>query len=45
MMYLGLAILFIGTIWFLIVAFSENILWGLGCLFLVPVSLIFLIMH
>ena len=35
----------VGSIWFLIVAFKESILWGVGC-FLIPfVSLIFLIMH
>ena len=35
----------IGSIWFLIVAFKENIFWGLGCIFLPFVSLIFLCMN
>ncbi len=41
----GGLICFIGGIWFLIMAFSENILWGLACLFLPIVSFIFLILH
>ena len=40
----GIAAL-VGGIWFLIVAFQENILWGLGCLFIPFVALVFLIMH
>jgi hypothetical protein len=35
----------VGGIWLLIVAFSESILWGLGCFFIPFVSLIFVIMH
>jgi len=35
----------IGVAWFAIVAFRESVLWGLGCLFLPVVSLIFLIAH
>ena len=35
----------IGGIWFLVVAFQESVLWGLGCLLFTPVALIFLIMH
>ncbi len=41
----GLIMGLIGGIWFLVVAFQENVLWGLGCLFVPFVSLIFLIMH
>ena len=41
----GLIVAIIGGIWFLIVAFQESVLWGLGCLLFSPVSLIFLIMH
>jgi len=41
----GLFISLIGTIWFLIVAFSESILWGLGCLLIPFIPLIFLILH
>ena len=43
--YLGLIILVIASIGFLIAAFKESILWGLGCLLLGPVSIVFLIMH
>lgn len=41
----GIVISVIGGIWFLIVAFSESIFWGVGCLFIPLVSLIFLILH
>ena len=41
----GMVVSLIGGIWFLVVAFQESILWGLGCLFVPFVSLIFLIMH
>lgn len=43
--YLGLAVFIIGGIGTLIAAFKTSILWGLGCLLLAPVSLIFLILH
>ena len=42
--YLGIVIGLIGGIWLLVVAFKESILWGLGCLFLPIVSLVFAIM-
>jgi len=35
----------VGGIWFLVVAFQESPLWGLGCIFFPPVSLFFLISH
>lgn len=31
-----------GAIWFLVVAFQESVLWGLGCFFCGIVQLIFL---
>ena len=34
-----------GGIWFLVVAFQESILWGIGCLLVPFVALIFLFMH
>lgn len=43
--YLGLALLVIGGIGTLIAAFKTGILWGIGCLLIAPVSLIFLILH
>ncbi|MCA9197254.1 MAG: hypothetical protein KDA87_06935 [Planctomycetales bacterium] len=41
----GLMICVAGGIWFLIAAFSESILWGIGCLLFSPVSLVFLVLH
>lgn len=41
----ALFVIVIGAIWMLIQAFSESVLWGLGCLFLAPVQLAFLIVH
>ena len=43
--YLGIALLILGGIGALMVAFKTSILWGLGCLLIAPVSLIFLILH
>ena len=43
--YFGLAVFVIGGIGTLIAAFKTSILWGLGCLLVAPVSLIFLILH
>lgn len=41
----GIIIGIIGGIWMLIEQFKTGILWGLGCLFLPFVSLIWLILH
>jgi hypothetical protein len=35
----------IGTIWFYVEAFKENVMWGLACLFVPFASLLFLILH
>ena len=43
--YLGLAVFYYWGNWFLIAAFKNSILWGLGCLLLYPVSIIFLILN
>jgi uncharacterized membrane protein len=43
--YIGFFIIIIGAIGFLIAAFKESIFWGLGCLLLSPVSIVFLLMH
>ena len=43
--YLGLFVFIIGGIGTLIAAFKTSIWWGLGCLLLAPVALIFLIAH
>jgi hypothetical protein len=42
---IGAIVSIIGGIWFLIVAFRQSVWWGLGCLFVPFVSLVFLIMH
>ena len=44
-MAIGWLVCAIGGIWSLVVAFRTSILWGLGCLFVPFVSLIFLILH
>ena len=41
----GYVVGLVGAIMFLIVAFKESVLWGLGCLFIPFVSLFFLISH
>lgn len=42
----GMLLSIIGSLWFLVVAFSEGgILWGLGCIFIPFVFLIFLIVY
>ena len=42
---LGLLVLVIGTMWFVFAAFMENVLWGLGILFIPPLWLLFLALH
>lgn len=41
LVYLGLLVFIIGGIGTLIAAFKTSILWGLGCLLIAPVSLLF----
>lgn len=45
LVYLGFFIVLIGSIGFLIAAFKNSILWGIGCLLLSPISIVFLILH
>ncbi len=45
LLYVGLGIFIIGGIGTLIAAFKTSILWGIACLLIAPVSLLFLIMH
>ena len=45
LVYLGLFVFIIGGIGTLIAAFKTSILWGLGCLLIAPVSLLFLVTH
>ena len=44
-LYLGIVILIIGWILFLIEAFKQSILWGLGCFLFAPLCIIFLIFY
>jgi hypothetical protein len=41
----GYLLLAVGAVWFLVAAFMESILWGLGCMFIPFVGLFFLILH
>lgn len=45
LMFLGCIGVVIGGIWFLIETFKTGVLWGLCCLFIPFVSLIWLVMH
>lgn len=45
LMLAGFIGVLIGGIWFIVVAFQESALWGLGVLFIPFVSLIFLVVH
>ncbi len=45
LLYVGLGIFIIGGAGTLIAAFKTSIPWGIGCLLIAPVSLLFLIMH
>lgn len=42
---LGIALMWIGIIWLLIVAFFENVMWVVGSILLPPVGLIFVLSH
>lgn len=42
---IGILIFVIGGILFLIEAFKESIFWGIACLLITPVVLVFTVMH
>lgn len=42
---IGLIIFVIGGIGFLIATFRTSLLWGLGCLFISPLQIIYLFVH
>ena len=44
-LFLGLGIFVLGGIAFLIAAFRTSIMWGLGCIFIAPVQIIYLFAH
>jgi hypothetical protein len=41
----GIALALVGNVWITVLAFRTGLLWGLGCLFLPPVGLIYCILH
>jgi len=43
--YLGISLFIIGGVGFLIAAFKESIWWGLLCILVSPISLVFLLLH
>lgn len=45
LLFIGLIPMLVGSIWLLVTAFQESILWGLGTLLVPFVGLIFVIMH
>mgnify|MGYP000536510754 CR=1 FL=1 len=45
LVYLGLIVFVIGGLGTLIAAFKTSVWWGLGCILIAPVSLLFLIMN
>ena len=45
LMIVGFAIFIIGGIKFLIAAFRTSLIWGLGCLVIAPVQIIYLVVH
>jgi len=44
-LFVGLAICFVSYIWVLVIAFKKDILWGIGCLFISVLTLVFLILN
>lgn len=42
---IGYVVCLVGSIWLLVEAFKQSILWGIGCLLLAPVTIIFMIVH
>lgn len=45
LLLIGLVIFVLGGIAFLIAAFRTSVFWGVGCLFLAPVQIFYLVMH
>jgi len=42
---IGIALAVVGNLWIIVLAFRTGLLWGLGCLFLPPVGLIYCILN
>lgn len=45
LLLIGLIIFIIGGIWYLVTCFKKSIWWGLGCIFLPVIQIIFLFVH
>jgi FtsH-binding integral membrane protein len=45
LLVIGLALFVVGGFMFLVAAFRESVLWGIGCILLPIVQLFFLIVH
>jgi hypothetical protein len=43
--FVGIGLAAVGWVWLLIAAFTKNILWGLGVLFVPPLALVFVPVH
>lgn len=43
--FIGLAIFVIGGIGFLVAAFRTSLIWGLGCLLISPIQIVYLFVH
>ena len=44
-MNLGVAAIFVGWIWFLVVAFKQEVPWGVACLIIPCVCVVFLVKY
>ncbi len=44
-LYLGVILVFLGSILFLCEAFRESLLWGLACFLFAPSAIVFLLVH
>jgi hypothetical protein len=42
---LGIALAVVGNLWIVVLAFRTGLLWGLGCLFVPPVGLIYSVLN
>jgi hypothetical protein len=42
---IGIALAVVGNLWIIVLAFRTGLLWGLACLFLPPVGLIYCILN
>ena len=44
-MIVGIVIMIVGGIFFIIETFRESILWGIGCIIISPIAIIFAFLH